>query len=481
MTNSKWLSSALASALLVTAASGSVSAASASNSGKISANNVKPAVSAVSKVKEGTTAWTVNGTQVTFNTIDSSGYKLYSLTQVADVLGASFVHGAGGIELNDSRGLHTIQLKTGSKNYQLDGSPFTFTVAPVVHKGKTYVELTKLVNGLGGELQVNPNTILGSARPIGEFDSLHWNSDGSIIANKSDAEATQIFKFNTDPGKYDLFTSNAGATDFSVSADHRWGAFNDETGQLNLIDLTSGLMKKLGTDTTVKTDLIWSLDGKKIYFIQGDKQEKISQISVETGVVTEVLADKVDNKSELRISADEKQALYIVNVTGVAKNDADSTEDSLTVDYSKAGEQLFKLELGIKGAKPVALTTTPDNKLYPEILADGSIVFLSADPDGTALNKLKLVKADATLSDIALDIEVYWSAKVGSGLVVSGVALDGSTHIYSITAAGAKTELYSTTKDVTEIAVSADGSKLAIIIEGKILVIQNAKAVQLTK
>jgi len=475
--NSKWISTALASALLVTVGAGSVSAASVNHS----ANKNKAAVSAVSKVKEGTVTWTVNGNPITFNTIDSSGYKLYSLSQLVSGIGAGVTLGANGIELKDSKGLHTIQIQTGSKSYKMDGKPLMFTVAPVVYKGKTYVELSKLVNGLGGELLVNPNSILSSARPAGDFDTLHWTGDGRVLAIKEDAETTQILKFSTQQGKYEAFSSDQGATDFVASPDQRWGAFSDDKGQLNLIDLSTSAIRPLGTDSTVKTDLTWSQDGKKIYFIQGDKQDKISQISVETGTITELLADKVENKSELRISADEKTALYIVNITGVAKNDADSTEDSLTVDYSKAGEQLFKLELGNKDAKPVALTTTPDNKLYPEILADGSIVYLSADPEGTVLNTLKLVKADATISDIALDIEVDWSTKVGTGLIVSGTATDGSSRIYALTSAGVKTELYRTSKNVTEVAVSADGTQLAVIIEGKIVVVQNAKEVQLTK
>lgn len=467
MKNSKWISATLATALLATVGVGSVSAASIGIS--------------VKAVKEGTTTWTVNGTPIVFNTIDSSGYKLYSLNQVAGEIGARLVLGANGFELNDSKGLHNVLLKTGSKSYQVDGNTEQFTIAPVVYNGKTYVELTKLVTSLGGELRTEPNAILSFARPDGEFDTLRWTASGSLIANKSDAETTQLIKFSTDPGNYETFTTDDSAVDFAVSPDQEWGAFNDETGLLNLINLSSGAIKKLGTDNSVKTDLVWSKDGKKIYFIQGDKQEKIAQISVETGVVKTVLADKVENKSELRISADEKNAAYIVNVTGVAKNDADSTEDSLTVDFSSAGEQLYKLDLVTKDAKPAALTTTPDNKLYPEILADGSVVYLSADPEGNSANALKTVKADGTSTNVALDIEVTWSTGVSNGLVVAGLTVDGSTVIYSIDASGAKTELFRTANEVSEVAVSADGSKLAIVSEGNLWIIQGEKGLQLTK
>lgn len=473
MGNSKWFSAALASALLVTGGAGSVLAASSSVSAAAAVNT--------SAVKTATATWKVNSTPVAFSTIDSSGYKLYSLSQVAGELGAKLILTSNGFELNDSKGLHTVQLQAGAKSYVVDGASQQFTVAPVVYNGKVYVELTKLVTALGGELSAEDQSILSFARPEGEFDTLHWNADGSIIANRSDSETAQLLKFSAYPGDYEVFSSNESALDFSVSADQKWGAFNDDKGQLNLINLSTGAISPLGTDTSVKTDLVWSQDGKTIYFIQGDKQEKIGQISVETGTVKTVLEDKVENKSELRLAADAKSVVYIVNVTGVAKNDADSTEDSLTVDFSKAGEQLYKLDLTTKDAKPAALTTALDNKLYPEILTSGAVVYLSADADGNAANTLKSIGTDGAITNITLDVEALWSTGIANGLVVSGTAADGSTSIYSIDASGNKTVLFHTAEDVSEVAVSHDGSKLAIVSDGKVLLIQNGQALQLTK
>lgn len=472
MKNNKWLSAALASSLLVTG--GIISVLSTSNS--VNAAAVKSAA-----VKEGTTTWTVNGTPIALNTIDKSGYKLYSLSQVAGELGAHVASTGSGFELNDSKGLHTVQIQAGATSYLLDGAAQQFTVAPVVHNGKAYVELTKLVTGLGGELQPDTATILSFARPEGEFDTLRWTADGNLIANKSDAETTQLYKFGTTPGNYEFFSSNDGAVGFAVSADQQWGAFTDETGQLKLINLFSGVISPLGKDTNVKTDLVWSPDGKKIYFIQGDKQEKIAQISVDTGTVKTILEDKVENKSELRVSSDEKSVVYIVNVTGVAKNDADSSEDSLTIDYSMAGEQIYRLDITVKDAKPAALTKELDNKLYPEISANGSVVYLSADPEGNAANILKLIGTDGTSSTIALDAEVNWAAGVSGGLIASGLAADGSTVIYNISAAGTRTELFRTAEDVTEVSASHDGSKLAVVSSGKLWLVQNGKALQLSR
>ncbi len=444
-------------------------------------SNVSAAAVNTSAVKTAKATWKVNSLPVAFSTIDSSGYKLYSLSEVAGELGAKVILSSTGFELNDSKGLHTVQIKAGAKSYLVDGVSQQFTVAPVLYNGKVYVELTKLVTALGGELTAEDQSILSFARPEGQFDTLHWNADGSIIANRSDSETAQLLKFSAFPGVYDIFSSNDSALDFAVSPDQKWGAFTDDKGQLNLINLSSGAVSPLGTDTSVKMDLVWSQDGKTIYFIQGDKQEKIGQISVDTGAVKTLLEDKVENKSELRLSADAKSVVYIVNVTGVAKNDADSTEDSLTVDFSKAGEQLYKLDLSTKDAKPAALTTALDNKLYPEILANGTVAYLSADPDGNAANTLKSIGADGAITNIALDVEPSWTTGVTTGLIVSGTAADGSTTIYSIDANGSKTSLFHTTEDVSEVAVSHDGSKLAIVSDGKVLLIQNGQALQLTK
>lgn len=59
--------------------------------------------------------WSINGTPVALSTINSGGYKLYSLSQVAAELGAGLVHGSSGIQLNDSKGLHSVQIQAGVK------------------------------------------------------------------------------------------------------------------------------------------------------------------------------------------------------------------------------------------------------------------------------------------------------------------------------------------------------------------------------
>lgn len=94
---------------------------------------------------------------------------------------------------------------------------------------------------------------------------------------------------------------------------------------------------------------------------------------------------------------------------------------------------------------------------------------------------MKVLKADGKSSNIALDVEVTWSTGVKNGLVVAGSAADGSTVVYSVDNNGAKTELFRSTEDVSEVAVSNDGSKLAIVSDGGVWVVQGGKALQLSK
>ena len=207
-------------------------------------------------------------------------------------------------------------------------------------------------------------------------------------------------------------------------------------------------------------------------------------MSVDSGKITSVLADKVENKSDIRLSADDKTVLYAVNITGVAKNDKDSTEDSLSIDFSGAGSQLFTLDLTAKDAKPVQLTTTSDNKLYPNLLADGRAVYVSGDTEGKVENSvLKVVQAkEKKVSDLVADVDVSVAVISAKGqLIIAATEKDGKSSIYVVKADGSKSKLYTTEGTITEVFPSADGSQVAVIEDGQVKLVANNQAVTLTK
>ncbi|GIO34703.1 MULTISPECIES: LpqB family beta-propeller domain-containing protein [Paenibacillus] len=479
MKNNKMLQIIAAAAFVTTALSaGTVDAAAARVQDKSTASQASSAKLAVTSERI-----VVNGQEKSVSMLQAGNGKLIALADLAKIYGAAVTSSKGAVTVSTGKNGHSLQLQTGSKTFKLDGEARTFSAAPIMQDNRAFVELKPVVTALGGEIIAAGQTlqILTAERVAGSFASASFDAKGQVIAVKEDADPAQVYRLNSDYSSSLLF-SDPNASNMAISPNGDLAAYTDDNGQLYLLNLDGGQPHKLGADTSVKTDLTWTADGKKIYFVQGDKQEKISCVSVDTGMITEILADKVENKSEVRVSADEKKITYIVNVTGVAQSDKDSTEDSLKIDYSGAGEQIYTLEIGVKNAKPVALTASGDNKLYPAYLSNGSVAFLSADADNpNAKGAIKAVSASGIAQDLIADVDVTISAASPTGnLVAAGITADGSYKVYSL-AAGVKTEVYETKEDITGVAISDDGTRVAVVADGKVFVIQNGKASQITK
>ncbi|GIO87173.1 hypothetical protein J25TS5_41050 [Paenibacillus faecis] len=442
----------------------------------------KPAAtqSGASQLKVVNQSVVIDGASISLKSVKVNQVALYSLRDLAGGLGASIKQSGAELTVTDSMGLHTVILKAGSKSYRVDGSDAQFAVAPQSVQGSLYVEPIALVNALGGEALPDTGEIHSMARLSGQFSAPLFDAAGNVLVTQEDAEIPQLIKLGKN-GQYDVFSDNGNIVGAALSPDRTAAAFTDENGALFLLNMGNGTVKRLGTDTSVKTDLTWSADGKKIYFIQGDKQEKIAYISLDEAKVTEVLADKVENKSEVQVSPDGKKLVYFVTMTGKAETDKEGTEGSLTIDYSKAGTQAFSLELGNKEAKPVQLTKDQDNKLYLSILPDGSASYISADPEGKVQNSvLKLISPDGTkISNLVADVDVISSEVIGGKLMILAEDANGS-HLFEVTPAGAKTELFGTKAAVSEWAAAADGT-IAVIADGKVILVKDGKTTELTK
>jgi hypothetical protein len=429
----------------------------------------------------------VDGVAVTFRTINVNKMTLVAVSDLAKALKVNLTVSKGSITLVDATKTNKVQVQSKSLNFLINSNKVAFKTAPVTQDGRVYVELHAIVKALGGEVvagQANKvNYILAIKRLSGEFSSLHWDATGNIIVSKEDGESTGVYKINKTTYRTDLLAESANVGSMKVSPNGEWGIFTDDNNQLSLVTLSSGQIQILGKDATVKTDLIWSSNSKKVYFIQGDKQEKISFVSVDTGDIKQILVDKVENKSEIHVSDDETSIAYIVNITGVAKTDSEGTEESLTIDYSKAGAQLFLLDLANTEAKPVQLTSSNDNKVYPSLLNGNKVVYLSADPENVeSKNVLKLVTADGKAQDLVSNIDVTFNEVSYNGyIVVTGIAKDGSTKVLKIAEDGTETQLYTTINEISEVALSPDGSQLAVISGGQVIVITNGQQIQLTK
>ncbi|GAA0399589.1 stalk domain-containing protein [Paenibacillus motobuensis] len=474
MKMSKVLGTILASALVTSSVVAATAAAAEAGPKPVAAN------SGASQLKVVSGNVTIDGDKISLKTMVVGKTMLYSLRDLAGGLGATIKQSGESLILTDSQGLHEMSLKAGSKSYSLDGATAQFTIAPQVVGGSLFVEPITLVHALGGEV-LETGELRSVARLNGQFATPLFDASGNVIVSQEDVEALQLIKLGKS-GQVETFSDNSNAIGAAVSPDGSLAAFTDEQGALFLMNTASGRIKPLGTDTSVKTDLVWSADGKKIYFIQGDKQEKIAYISLDTGKITQLLADKVENKSEVQVSADGKKLVYFVNVTGKAETDKEGTEESLTIDYSQAGSQVFSLELGNPEAKPVQLTQQLDNKIYLSLLSDGSVAYISADPEGKVENDtLKIIPADGSqIRNLVADVNVISSESLSGKLIVLAETADGTSKWFEVSASGAKTELFSTNESVSDWTIASNGT-IAFIADGKVVLVQGGKVLELTK
>jgi WD40 repeat protein len=410
----------------------------------------------------------VDGQSFSVRTIQVKGVELVSVRDLARSFGIVPDYAASSITLNTEA---TVRLTVGSLAYTVNGENKAFAVAPLEIGGAVYVERNAVVEALGGSIEgQGKEAVIHSFKLLdGSYSSLRWISDNRILAVRQDDKSVYVI----DPAnkKGDRLTSDQDATDLVVSPDGKSGVYATSTGTLKVINLQTGLIRTVSTDTTVKTDLVWSPDGASVYFVQGDNQEKLSVLQLNTGSITNLLNDKVNYKSELRVSADAKRLLYIVNVTGVATNDSNSTEESLTIDYSKAGSQLLQLALDTKDAKPVVLASGKTNKLYPQILKDGTAAYIRTDPDAAnPVGSLQLVSAPDKAVAAAADLDAEEATLTPTGeLVVTGLDKSGQSQIVLVQPDGSTKKLAAST-DISGVVSSADG-RLVALNGGKVVLV----------
>lgn len=435
-------------------------------------------------------SYSFNAVNADLRTVEINKVKLVALRDLTNALSASLEsdNGTFTVQLQN-----TVELKQNTTAYSVNGATMVYTSAPVNVGGTLFVELDATVDALGGSFVTNASgatTYLSFKLLEGDFSSPYWISGNKIIAVKDGVDAKSIYKVNPSDLSYELYSDNADALDMVVSPDGSYGIYTNTDAQLIINTLNPGVVKALSLDKTLKRDLTWSADSKKVYFAQGDNQEKISYIDVATGVIKTVLDDKIQFKSNLHLSPDGSKLLYTLNVTGTAdlkaaSSEADlaASEDSLTVDFSKAGAQLFLLDLVTAAAKPVKLTDGNSNTYDAALLNDGSAVYVNVNPaDEASKGSLKIVSAAGVIKDLVTDLDVSSSVATATGqFIITGLNAAGKTVVATVTSDGKKTDVVTSDTDVEGISASTDGTTIFATISGKLVVIKNGIISYLTK
>jgi len=428
-----------------------------------------------SAVQVAAASFIVNGVPAEIHSFVQSGRTLVSIRELSGKLGVRLQVGAKGY-LKASLNGHLVELQTGSNVMKVDGSEQKLQVPVKAVGGTTYVELKAFVAALGGLFAMDKaGAIWIDADLLGSVDRIQWADASRIIASRETESGRVDYIVNAQTGKYAKLLEAEDASDLVVSPDGSKAAYTISTGEIFIVDLAAGTTSKKSADTSIKPELVWSADGKALYFLQGDKGSVIAKLDLETGAIAKVLEDKVDYKANLGVSADGKVFTYTVTKPGavVADSNKPVEEDDVAIDMKGTEPQIFRFvaDESIKDNKAAQLTTTSDDKVFVQAATDGgSVGYVSIGTEVDAISTLVTAGKDQTVKTLFADADINQAAYAAGKWYLLTAGQGAGQAIYEVDpATGSKKLLYTVSDTVTEIFVKA-GSPIALMNNGKVYV-----------
>ena len=267
----------------------------------------------------------VDGKAKAISSTNWNKHKLYSAEQLSKLLSAT-------IKYNEKTKSYVVAKKVNNKtvkaeykvnvgNVVINGKKTKVSVAPKLVEKKLFVEAESFIKALGGDFL---GGFLSTAGLVsGDTFDPQWVNNSTILVGNENEEDSRTFLLNTTTKK----AVTVNGTDLVVSPNGKQAIYADEDGIAILVDLVSKKAKKLNEEENdSKSDFVWSKDGKKAYFIQGDKLQKVGSINIADGAVTTIPSDSLNHKSDLRLSVDGNKLLYTVAKEGVTKNTEDGSD-----------------------------------------------------------------------------------------------------------------------------------------------------------
>ncbi|KZZ85029.1 stalk domain-containing protein [Bacillus sp. SJS] len=411
--------------------------------------------------KTSTSKMNVEGKLHSAKTLRVNGKYLYSVQDIAKAYSAKVT--VKGTAVTLQKGSQTATFKIHQNSITANGETVNLSVYPVSVKGVIYADLMDMVKALGGQMEKAENgsyMLFTSKLVSGDTYNPAWVGSQVMVTNEDEnASRTYIMDVNTRK-----VMSTINATDVVVSPDGMYAIHSDETGIITLIDLTTGTSRYVSLDDDIKVDFVWAQDGKKAYFIKGEKNDKVFSVDIATGALKEIPSDTKIYKTDLRLSADGSKLLYVVSKEAETKttDTGDGGTDVTDILTEGTEPQFYTIDLTAKTPAAAAVTTTKDNKVYPSFLKDGSIVYLSAMPDSEDLPVLTMVRADNTVSQLVKDKDILFVTVTQEGKLMILTSENNMSVIYEVNPSDMKlTKIASTPLEITSFAVSKDGQVVA--------------------
>ena len=403
----------------------------------------------------------VDGKAQTLSVTNWNKQKLYSAEQLSKFMSASFKYNSKtksyDVEKKVNNKAVKIEYKINDTNAVINGKKTKLASAPQLVGKTVFVDAQTLVKTLGGDLLGDFLAPVGLVS--GDNFNPQWVNGSTILVSNEDGENSRTLLFNTNNRKV---VATIAGSDLAVSPNGKQAIYTDENGFTYLVDLASNKKTTLnGEDDSVKSEFVWSHDGKTVYFLQGDKSEKVGSITIADGKVTTIASDSLNYKSDLHLSADGKKLLYTVAKEGVTTNN-EATGEVDNIDITGTEPQIYVVNL--TDAKPagVAVTTTTDNKLFPAFLGNGNIVYVSAEEDDAKLPQLKMIDKNGQVTTLISNKNITSAYVTSKGVPFISVAEKNGYAIYKV---------FPTTKTLTKsvdskvklnsFTISNDGKSIA--------------------
>ncbi|MRX72157.1 hypothetical protein GJU40_08335 [Bacillus lacus] len=418
-------------------------------------------------IKVSSASLNVEGASKSVGVLTINGKKLYSVQDVAKLFSAT-VKVDKHQEVTLSKKGTTVKFKVSTNSISVNGESDNTKAFPVSVKGTVYADLADLVTALGGDIITSGKSSLISLTGLvsGETFGPQWVNPSSILVTNETEEGARTLLIDVNTKKV-LFEVNG--TELAVSPSGKQALYSDENGFVYLVDLLSKKTIVLnGEDDSVKVEFVWSHDGKKAYFIQGEKSDKIYSVTLADGSLKKIYEDSKAYKSDLRLSKDGSKILYSVGAEGKTKYTDDDKTDVDTIDLTDTEAQFYTVSLLEAAPKAAAITVTKDIKIFPEFLANGNVVYVSADAESDELPKLHLIGADNKMTELVVNKDIVASTVTAQNKVMILVWESNNTSvIYEVNPVSKRlVKVAATPLELTSFSVSANGLSIAATTEG---------------
>lgn len=427
----------------------------------------------------------VDGNAKNIKALNIGGKQLYSVQDIAKLFSASTT--LNNNEVVVTKKDKTIKLKLSNKTMTVNNKSVNLKENPVLVKNVVYAELSDLISAFGGDLVKLQNGFFVATAGLVNGDTFdpQWVDNGTVLVTNETEAGSRSILVNV-ASKKEAFTINA--SELVVSPNGKQAIYSDEKGFVHLVDLVAKKVNELNIkDDSAKLEFVWSQDGQKVYFLQGTSSEVVSVINVIDGSIKKLLEDKVNYKSDLRLSADGKKLLYVVGKDGATEFTQDENKEVEKIDLTGTEQQIYVLNLEDAEPKAVAVTTTNDNKVFPNFLVSGNIVYVSADPESDKLPEIKTINSDNVVSTLISNKDILDLFVTSKGeLMILVKESNGNSVIYEWNMSSKKLNKIAQTKlELTSFSVSNDGKSIVATTPGtngeKLVLFKNGVMEALTK